>query len=316
MISLLATTPSMSTVIYFTGLDPIPTTNVAPTNPIEKFQASYPSMYMADKTEFCHGTQIKKGLFSDTKYDMYVIRTRVSDLADDGVMYDFDVYSQFNDNVITVTLSWNTTGGGMDQQDRAIKAIYEGICQQSVAVIRTKGEQAAINAADPTRKPVDPGKCQPEARHLAGVNSRIAMAKIDAYLDPTKQTTFSGSGPLRRIEVATQNVEVQSQHNVVMQALLAEEAAARTTYTLCKNPPKAQVPTVDPLDQLRKLKGLLDDKIISQEEFDTKKAVLLNWTVPSFPLLFTPPSGPHQGRVMFAVFGHDFREVGGQSGNR
>ncbi|MFZ6720510.1 SHOCT domain-containing protein [Undibacterium sp. Ji49W] len=31
----------------------------------------------------------------------------------------------------------------------------------------------------------------------------------------------------------------------------------------------------DPLDQIRKLKGLLDDKIITQEEFEKKKADLL-----------------------------------------
>lgn len=79
-IALLATASAMSTVVYSNGLTTIPESNVEPTNPISKFQASYPTMYMSGKTEFCHGIQIKKGLFVDTKYDMYVIRTKISDL--------------------------------------------------------------------------------------------------------------------------------------------------------------------------------------------------------------------------------------------
>lgn len=275
-IALLATASAMSTVVYSNGLTTIPESNVEPTNPISKFQASYPTMYMSGKTEFCHGIQIKKGLFVDTKYDMYVIRTKISDLGSNGVLYDFDIYSQFNNDSITMTFSWNAeTGGDMTQQERTVKAIYDGICKQSMVVIRTKDEQMAINENDLTRKPVDPGNCQNEAKSLAVVNSKIAMAKVEAYLDPAKRDTFGRSSKLDRIEIATQNASVQSEHNVIMQSLLAEEAAAASVLATCKKPPKAQTATIDPLDQIRKLKTLLDDKIITQEEFDIKKAALL-----------------------------------------
>jgi hypothetical protein len=101
------------------------------------------------------------------------------------------------------------------------------------------------------------------------------MATIDAYLDPGKREPIGRLSASSRIEVATENANIQSKHNVIMQALLAEKATATAALTLCKNPPKIQSATIDPLDQIRKLKGLLDDKIITQKEFDTKKAALL-----------------------------------------
>ncbi|WP_191985901.1 SHOCT domain-containing protein [Levilactobacillus lindianensis] len=48
-------------------------------------------------------------------------------------------------------------------------------------------------------------------------------------------------------------------------------------YVALSHQPQAAVasPTQDPVDEIRKFKGLLDDGIITQEEFDTKKKQLL-----------------------------------------
>lgn len=272
---MLITASALSTMVYSTGIDPIPTSNTIPTNPLEKFQYSYPSMYMAEKTELCHGTQVKKGLFTNTSYDMYVIRTGVLEKATNGLIYKHEIYSQFNDNSISTTFSWNIeTGAGMDRNERVIKAMYEGICAQNSVVIRTKVEQLAINERDPTRKPVEPGPCQDETRLVAGIDSKIAIEEVEAYLDPSKRETI-GATKLDRIKDATINATVQGKHNVTMQSLLIEKAVAVAALAQCKNPIKTKTETADPLDQLRTLKSLLDDKIITQKEFETKKASLL-----------------------------------------
>ena len=58
----------------------------------------------------------------------------------------------------------------------------------------------------------------------------------------------------------------------------AETAERMRQYILdCQKPKQAVVQQVssDPADQIRKLKGLLDDGIITQDEFDAKKKQLL-----------------------------------------
>ena len=270
----LATASALSASLYYSGVNPIPASNTPPTNPIEKFLASYPSVYLTEKTELCHGTQVKKGFFSDTRYDMYVIRSGGPVKAENGLVFKHDIYSQFNDDSISATFSWNgENGAGMDQDERTAKSIYEGICAQSSVVIRTKAEQLEINALDATRKPPEPDPCQDEIRKVVGVESKISTAKVKAYLD--QRDALGGSSALRRIEVETINAKVQGQHNVTMQSLLAERASAVAVLDQCKNLSTTKATAGDPLDQLRRLKALLDDKIITQEEFNIKKASLL-----------------------------------------
>ena len=274
ILMVMATASAPSATLYYSGLTSIPTSNTQPTSPIEKFFASAPSMYLTEKTELCHGTQVKKGVFTDTRYDMYVVRSGGLEKASNGLVFRRHFYSQFNDDAITMTFSWDAeNGAGVDKDERIVKSMYEGICAQSSVTIRTKAEQLEINELNTTRKPPEPDPCPDEIRRVADLESKISKAKVEAYLD--QRDALGGSSTLRRIEVETMNATAQGQHNVIMQSLLAEKASAVEALDQCRNLSKTKTSTVDPLDQLRKLKALLDDKIITQEEFNIKKASLL-----------------------------------------
>ncbi|MFZ6757901.1 SHOCT domain-containing protein [Undibacterium sp. Ji50W] len=276
-----ASTPLLAGALYERGLTTIPQKNVPPTNPLDKFFATFKPMNLVEKTELCHGIQRKPGIFSDDKYDMYVIRTKVYEKAPDGDSYLFDIYAQFNDDAVTATFIWNAeTASGMTTTDITVKTMYQGICNQSAVVLRTKEEQLAISSKNPSFAPVTAKPCEPERTALKVVEARLAKAELDAEFDPGKREIYSSSSPAYRIQAATENATIQSRHNVIIQSIMTEKVMAEKTLMDCKNPGKQQAaapvsPAPDPLDQIRKLKALLDDKIITQEEFDKKKADLL-----------------------------------------
>ncbi|MBC3919087.1 SHOCT domain-containing protein [Undibacterium sp. CY18W] len=223
--------------------------------------------------------KVNSGIFSDDRYDMYVIRTKVYEKARDGETYLYDIYAQFNDDVVSYTFMWNTeVASDLSTDDILVKAMYKDICNQSAVVLRTKEEQLAISSKNPSFTPVAAKPCEPEKKALTAVEARLAQAELDAEFDPAKREISSSSSPAYRIQAATENATIQSKHNVTIQSIMSEKVMAEKTLMECKNPskkPAAAAPALDPLDQIRKLKGLLDDKIITQEEFDKKKADLL-----------------------------------------
>jgi hypothetical protein len=277
--SLLFCASVSAATLYSNGVVDIPTTNRPPTDPIEKFQSTFKKLNLVDKTELCHGYQVRQGLFSDKTYDMYVIRTKAYEKAKDGEYYLYDVYAQFNDDAVTATFIWNAeTDEGLSADDRTIKPMYQGICNQSVTVLRTKEQQIAISKADGNYTPVAVKPCQTEKEAFKKIDSQIRFEVAKAELESSAKSAEGMSRNQHdRLNLTIENNSNQARQNVFLQALLAKKLDAEKTLNSCLDSSKKPVSSVesDPLDQLRKLKSLLDDKIITQKEFDTKKAQLL-----------------------------------------
>lgn len=265
--------------LYSNGLVDIPTANRPPTDPIEKFQSTFKKLNLVDQTELCHGFQVRQGLFSDKTYDMYVIRTKAYEKANDGEYYLFDIYAQFNDDAVTATFMWNTeTDEGMSADDRTIKPMYQGICNQSVTVLRTKDQQIAISKANGNFTPVAVKPCQAEREALKKSEITLKYETMQADLEVLEsQSLDSFRNQYDRLNRAIKSNGVQARQNIQLQGLMAKKIEAEKVLSSCLEGTKKQsIPSEgDPLDQLRKLKLLLDDKIITQKEFDAKKAQLL-----------------------------------------
>jgi hypothetical protein len=101
---------------------------------------------------------------------------------------------------------------------------------------------------------------------------KISLISFDNTVIPLEKiTSFSSSGIIPKLMVSEGTlVHTYSTVNNVDKILAAIKAG--------KSAPAPEVPPVkqqDATDELRKLKSLLDDGIITQEDFDKKKAQLL-----------------------------------------
>lgn len=268
-----------ASTLYSNGLVDIPAENRPPTEVMEKFQATFKPMNLVDQTELCHGYQVKKGLFTDKRLDMYVIRTKTYEKARNGEFYLYDIYAQFNNDAVTATFMWNTeTDDGMSNDDRTIKSMYQGICNQSATVIRTKEQQISISKANGNFTPVAAKPCQLEREAFKNIDNQIKLEDAKTDLDKLyKSTEAFYQNRFDRLNSTIESSSDQARNNVYLQALMTKKLDAEKALSSCTdNKKQLQSNDVDPLDQLRKLKSLLDDKIISQKEFDAKKTHLLS----------------------------------------
>lgn len=234
MSGLLFCVSASAATLYSNGLVDIPTANRPPTDPIEKFQSTFKKLNLVDQTELCHGFQVRQGLFSDKTYDMYVIRTKAYEKANDGEYYLFDIYAQFNDDAVTATFMWNTeTDEGMSADDRTIKPMYQGICNQSVTVLRTKDQQIAISKANGNFTPVAVKPCQTEKEAFKKIDNQIKFEVAKAELETSAK---SAEGMWRnqhdRLNLTIENNSSQARQNVFLQALLTKKLEAEKTHEL------------------------------------------------------------------------------------
>lgn len=107
-------------------------------------------------------------------------------------------------------------------------------------------------------------------RNITGVQLKLGGALFNGYI----QFTIPGGNESKRgIGAATQD------ENTVMFPKSENETAQAIKNKIEQLQMKADkvrvTPAISPADEIRKLKSLLDDGIITQEEFQTKKSKLL-----------------------------------------
>ena len=108
-------------------------------------------------------------------------------------------------------------------------------------------------------------------RNITGIQMKPGSAMLNGYI----QFTIPGGNESKRgIGAATQDentVMFRKSENETAKSI--KEKIEQTQMDM--NRPQAAVVASSPVDEIRKLKELLEDNIITQEEFDKKKADLL-----------------------------------------
>lgn len=138
-------------------------------------------------------------------------------------------------------------------------ALYE-----NKVVIRRKGALATMSHGFTGDKEI-------LIRNITGIQLKPGSAMLNGYI----QFTIPGGNESKRgISAATQD------ENTVMFRKSENETAKSIKEKIEQiqmdmNRPQATVVASSPVDEIRKLKALLEDNIITQEEFDKKKADLL-----------------------------------------
>ncbi|MFT9055100.1 MAG: DUF4429 domain-containing protein [Ethanoligenens sp.] len=109
-------------------------------------------------------------------------------------------------------------------------------------------------------------------RNITGVQLKLGGFALNGFI----QFTIPGGNESRKgISSATQDentVMFHKDQNKIAQAI--KEKIEEIQESTSK--PQMISQTVSPADEIRKLKGLLDDGIITQNEFDSKKSDLLS----------------------------------------
>jgi hypothetical protein len=107
--------------------------------------------------------------------------------------------------------------------------------------------------------------------NITGVQLKLGSAMLNGFI----QFTIPGGNESRRgIGAATQDentVMFHKSENEVAQSIKDKIEQVQINM----NKPQAVVSAASPADEIRKLKTLLDDNIITQKEFDEKKTELL-----------------------------------------
>ena len=108
-------------------------------------------------------------------------------------------------------------------------------------------------------------------RNIMGVQLKLGSAMLNGFI----QFTIPGGNESKRgIGAATQDentVMFHKSENGVAQSIKEKIEQIQTNI----NKPQTVAAATSPADEIRKLKTLLDDNIITQEEFDKKKTELL-----------------------------------------
>lgn len=107
-------------------------------------------------------------------------------------------------------------------------------------------------------------------RNITGIQLKLGGAMFNGYI----QFTIPGGNESKRgIGAATQDENTVMFHKSENEIAQTIKDKIEQMQVEANKPQASQ--TSSPVDELRKLKSLLDDRIISQDDFDKKKAELL-----------------------------------------
>ena len=94
------------------------------------------------------------------------------------------------------------------------------------------------------------------------------------FIDRLSLTIHATDGRSITLDFVTKETKVNKKTNALYEQFY--DIKALLDGLLADRPVETKTASVDDMDQIRKLKGLLDDGIITQAEFDAKKKQLLN----------------------------------------
>lgn len=117
-------------------------------------------------------------------------------------------------------------------------------------------------------------KSKGESNTTGTTTSTTNQVEDDSSTELTLENASTGEQVLITLKTKTEDYQKLRSFKVIPVAV-AESAASVDEGAPTSEPATDTTPAVDPVEELRRYKGLLDDGIIEQEDFDAKKKELL-----------------------------------------